>query len=83
MELDTKLAELSKVVREPREVLLTEEAAKNALVMPFLQALGYNVFNPAEVIPEFKKLTNVDFFNDTYSFFFIATLRQKIFLDNI
>ena len=67
MELDTKLAELSKVVREHREVLLTEEAAKNALVMPFLQALGYNVFNPAEVIPEFtadvgtKKGEKVDY----------------------
>ncbi|MCQ4764789.1 type I restriction endonuclease [Cloacibacillus evryensis] len=31
----------------------TEEAAKTALVMPFIQALGYDVFNPAEVVPEF------------------------------
>jgi len=31
----------------------TEEATKNAFVMPFLQALGYDVFNPTEVIPEF------------------------------
>lgn len=67
MELETKLAELSKTVREHREVLLTEEAAKTALVMPFLQALGYNVFNPAEVIPEFtcdvgtKKGEKVDY----------------------
>ena len=53
MELETRIAELSKVVREHREVLLTEEAAKTALVMPFLQALGYNVFNPGEVVPEF------------------------------
>lgn len=67
MDLETKLADLAKVVREHREVLLTEEAAKNALVMPFLQALGYNVFNPAEVIPEFtadmgtKKGEKVDY----------------------
>lgn len=53
MDLEARLAELSKVVREHREVLLTEEAAKNALVMPFLQDLGYNVFNPAEVVPEY------------------------------
>ncbi len=39
MELETKLNDLSKVIREHREVLLTEEAAKNALVMPFLRAL--------------------------------------------
>ena len=67
MELEARLNELSKVVREHREVLLTEEAARNALVMPFLQALGYNVFNPGEVIPEFtadvgtKKGEKVDY----------------------
>lgn len=53
MDLDARLADITKTIREHREVLETEEAAKNALVMPFLQALGYNVFNPAEVRPEF------------------------------
>lgn len=67
MELATKLAELQKRTQEHREVLLTEEAAKNALVMPFLQALGYDVFNPKEVVPEFtadvatKKGEKVDY----------------------
>ena len=32
--------------------LKTEEATKNALVMPFINALGYNVFDPTEVVPE-------------------------------
>lgn len=31
----------------------TEEATKNAFIMPFLQALGYDVFNPLEVVPEY------------------------------
>ena len=31
----------------------TEEATKNAFIMPFLQSLGYDVFNPTEVVPEF------------------------------
>lgn len=67
MELESRLNELGQVAREHREVLLTEEAAKNALVMPFLQALGYNVFSPSEVIPEFtcdvgtKKGEKVDY----------------------
>lgn len=30
----------------------TEEATKTGLIMPFLNMLGYNVFNPAEVCPE-------------------------------
>lgn len=67
MDLATKLAELQKRTLEHREVLLTEEAAKTALVMPFLQALGYDVFNPGEVVPEFtadvgtKKGEKVDY----------------------
>lgn len=32
--------------------LQTEEATKNALVMPFIKALGYDVFDPTEVRPE-------------------------------
>lgn len=54
MDFATRLAELQKRTIEHREVLLTEEAAKTALVMPFLQSLGYDVFNPKEVVPEFN-----------------------------
>jgi hypothetical protein len=36
-----------------KEQIQTEEATKNAFVMPFLQSLGYDVFNPLEVVPEF------------------------------
>lgn len=67
MDLESAITELSKKVKEHREALLTEEAAKTALVMPFLQALGYNVFNPSEVVPEFtcdvgtKKGEKVDY----------------------
>ena len=47
--------------------LQTEESTKNALVMPFISALGYDVFNPQEVVPEFtadvgiKKGEKVDY----------------------
>ncbi len=49
------------------DLLQTEEATKTALVMPFINALGYDVFNPTEVIPEFiadvgiKKGEKVDY----------------------
>lgn len=33
--------------------LLTEEATKTTLVAPFINALGYSVFDPTEVVPEF------------------------------
>lgn len=67
MDLATRLAELQKRTIEHREVLLTEEAAKTALVMPFIQSLGYDVFNPSEVVPEYtadvgtKKGEKVDY----------------------
>lgn len=32
---------------------MTEEATKNALVMPFFSMMGYDVFDPNEFIPEF------------------------------
>jgi hypothetical protein len=58
------LAERAKKVRSS---LATEEATKNALIMPFIQVLGYDVFNPLEVVPEFiadvagKKGEKVDY----------------------
>ena len=33
--------------------LQTEEATKHALVLPFLQAMGYDPFNPGEIAPEY------------------------------
>lgn len=50
-----------------KDNLQTEEAAKNALIMPFINALGYDVFNPLEVVPEYiadsrlKKDEKVDY----------------------
>ena len=52
MDLIDKLNELSGRIQRQKESVLTEEAAKTAFVLPFLQALGYDVFNPSEVIPE-------------------------------
>lgn len=67
MDLEVSLGTLAGRLRDHREILLTEEAAKTSLVMPFLQALGYDVFNPMEVKPEFtcdvgtKKGEKVDY----------------------
>ena len=55
--------------KTPRQLahIKTEEATKNAFVMPFIQALGYNVFDPTEVVPEYtadigsKKSEKVDY----------------------
>lgn len=50
-----------------KDKILTEEATKNAFIMPFINCLGYDVFNPLEVVPEFiadigiKKGEKVDY----------------------
>lgn len=44
---------LSDRIVRTRGMVQTEEATKNAFIMPFLQLLGYDVFDPLEVVPEF------------------------------
>jgi predicted type IV restriction endonuclease len=52
MELVEKLMGLKTKIEKTREHVKTEQAAKTAFVLPFLQILGYDIFNPSEVIPE-------------------------------
>lgn len=68
MEFAEKVSALSTKVQNQREMTQTEEAAKNAFVMPFIATvLGYDVFDPREVVPEFtadvgtKKGEKVDY----------------------
>lgn len=67
MDLEASIADLASKLRQHREILATEEAAKTTLVLPFLRALGYDIFDPAEVKPEFtcdvgtKKGEKVDY----------------------
>lgn len=52
-DLKLKLEQLHQRVDSLRDQINTEEATKNAFVMPFIQILGFDIFNPTEVIPEF------------------------------
>lgn len=54
MEFFEKLTSLAAKVRLQGPAIQTEEATKNAFVMPFINTvLGYDVFDPQEVTPEF------------------------------
>jgi hypothetical protein len=54
MEFFEKLNSLSAKIRQQAAAIKTEEATKNAFVMPFINSvLGYDVFDPREVTPEF------------------------------
>ena len=58
---------LAERINKHKELVQTEEATKHSFVMPFIQALGYDVFDPFEVVPEFvadlgiKKGEKVDY----------------------
>ena len=53
MEFKEQIKQLGDKVSKLRDKIQTEEATKSAFIMPFIQALGYDLFNPIEVVPEF------------------------------
>jgi hypothetical protein len=52
MSLYESLKTLSGRIQAQKDGIQTEEATKTAFVLPFIAALGYNVFDPTEVTPE-------------------------------
>lgn len=67
MEIILQLKTLSDKINLMKEQIDTEEGTKTAFVLPFINLLGYDIFNPTEVIPEFtadiglKKGEKVDY----------------------
>jgi len=54
MDLIDHLQTLAARAEQTGDSLTNEEATKMALIAPFIQALGYDIFNPTEVKPEFS-----------------------------
>lgn len=52
MDFKDSVLQLAERVTSLKDSIQTEEATKNAFIMPFIQILGYDVFNPLEVVPE-------------------------------
>lgn len=67
MEFVERVKNLSLKIQNLRDSVVTEEATKHSFVMPFIGLLGYDVFDPTIVIPEFtadigkKKGEKVDY----------------------
>jgi hypothetical protein len=67
MDMFTQLKSLAKKVEELKDQIDTEESTKHAFTLPFINILGYDSFNPTEVVPEFtadlglKKGEKVDY----------------------
>lgn len=73
MDLYNQLKALADKVEQLKDKIETEESTKHAFTLPFINILGYDTFNPTEVVPEFtadlglKKGEKVDYaiFQDT------------------
>ncbi|WP_024833851.1 type I restriction endonuclease [Ruminiclostridium josui] len=67
MDFIDELKQFSKRVENIKDKILTEEATKTSIIMPFFSLLGYDVFDPHEFLPEFtadvgiKKGEKVDY----------------------
>lgn len=54
MAFSDNLRTLANQIEERRKHVATEEAVKQALILPFIGLLGFDIYNPAELIPEYK-----------------------------
>jgi hypothetical protein len=67
MDFEIALNNLGDKIKNTQDKILTEEATKNSYILPFLNILGYDVFDPTVVVPEFtadigrKKNEKVDY----------------------
>ncbi|MEO9512139.1 MAG: type I restriction endonuclease [Flavobacteriaceae bacterium] len=67
MQLQPQLKALAEKIGKLKDKIDTEESTKHAFVLPFINLLGYDTFNPTEVVPEFtadlglKKGEKVDY----------------------
>lgn len=52
MDFKDTIFQLSEKIAKQKDNIATEEATKNSFIMPMIAALGYDVFNPFEVVPE-------------------------------
>lgn len=66
-DIEKSMRAIGDKVSDTHQYILTEEATKTSIIQPFINALGFDVSNPMEVIPEFtadavgKKGEKVDY----------------------
>ena len=54
MGLMDEMRKISEKVNQQRHLMITEEATRQVSILPFIRALGYDVFNIKEVVPKYS-----------------------------
>ncbi len=91
MDFIDQIRALGTQVGRLKDTVQTEEATKQAFILPFLNTLGYNVFDPTEVVPELcadvgiKKGEKVDYaiMKDGKPIILIEAKHSAVNLDNV
>ena len=93
MSLSEKLEKLSSKIKSTKDAIKSEEHTKMAFIAPFITILGYDVFDPQEVVPEYtcdfgtKKGEKVDYCimnqNKPYILIECKDCRTKLTAENI
>ncbi|MFQ8804166.1 MAG: type I restriction endonuclease [Alistipes indistinctus] len=52
MDFKDQIFQISKQIKKHKESVATEEATKMSFILPLITALGYDIYNPLEVVPE-------------------------------
>lgn len=52
MDFKDAVLQLAERIERQKDAIITEEGTKNAFIMPMIASLGYDIFNPFEVVPE-------------------------------
>ncbi|MBQ9258978.1 MAG: type I restriction enzyme HsdR N-terminal domain-containing protein [Neisseriaceae bacterium] len=50
---ETQIQKIAEKIKNQKQLATNEEATKQAFILPFFQALGYDIFNLEEVFPEY------------------------------
>ncbi|KGM96107.1 type I restriction enzyme HsdR N-terminal domain-containing protein [Clostridium phage CWou-2020a] len=90
MSFKDDLQRLSIQVNERKDYITNEEMTKQSLIIPFLQTMGFDIFNPLEIRPEYtadfgnKKGEKVDYalFKNSEPIIFIEAKSINENLDN-
>jgi len=90
MDIQNQLKAIADKISKLKDKIETEESTKHAFVLPFINALGYDAFNPTEVVPEFtadlglKKGEKVDYaiFQNNIPILIVECKNWKESLDN-
>lgn len=90
MDFKDQIKQLGERITKLKVNIGTEEATKTAFILPFIQSLGYDVFDPTEVVPEFtcdlgiKKGEKIDYaiYKDGQPVILVECKNWKESLDN-